>query len=94
MRKKKVKLTPEQDALERAAGTYICDGDDGETPVDQYVSLWAFDTNSRKDLASDYAKMVDGCEYDSVETVVSRIEGLRDDYMDFLNTHRHEQVRS
>jgi len=92
----KKKLTPEQDALNRAAGFYLCNindvDDDGNeirsTPTDEYEKLKNAQKNGEGERpAMIFAAMWEQVDSCSVDSIVEMIENLRDEFLDFLKEH-------
>ena len=92
----KKKLTPKQDALNRAAGFYLCNindvDDDGNethsTPTDEYEKLKRAQKNGQGEcLAMNFAAVWEEVENNSVDSIVEMIENLRDEFLDFLKEH-------
>lgn len=81
------KLTPEQDALNRACGIFAC-SDNEESPSDQYDKLKkAMEDGNGDDFAISHALVWSAVEYLTVEQIVEQIEGLQENFLEFLKSH-------
>ena len=96
MATKKQKLTPSQDALERACGLFLVDvsdiDDDGNdvdiTPVQQYRKLKKAQREGYGDgYACDFAEVCDAIENLTVDEVIGQVEYSRKSFLSLLQKH-------
>lgn len=92
----KKKLTPKQDALNRAAGFYLCDISEVDdlgngyisTPTDEYKKLKKAQKNGEGERpAMIFAALWEEVDSCSVDSIVEMIENLRDEFLGFLKEH-------
>ena len=92
MTTKKQKLTPSQDALERACGMFLVEYYHGigkkTTPLEQYEKLKKVQKDGNGyDDACEYAGVCDALENLTVDEVISQVESLSNSFLSFLQKH-------
>lgn len=92
----KNKLTPKQDALERACGLFLVSvtdinnkGNDTDvSPIQQYQKLKkAKREGNGNDDATDYAEVWNAIELLSVDEVIDQVDELQKSFLSFLKKH-------